>query len=183
MCHTKIGEENVTISMDELWDNLESLDADEYEDDFDPEKVVGDIKDKIDAIRYQILKWEKQADLIEEEMVKPFQKRVQSLRNKAEGLTNYVKSQMAAKGYDKLPGKVFCAAFQKSKPSLSVAYEADDSAYESYPEFVVRETTTRWDRKKLAEYLNQGNKLSFATLKPARSFRFRIINKGNEVDE
>lgn len=150
-------------------------------DDFDPAVLVGDVKDKLDAIRYQMLKWDSEADKIEEEIVQPFQRSADSLRKKSERLGEYVKQEMLRHGFDKLPGRIFYAAFQKTAPVVSVEYEADAKAYEAYPEFVEKEDSYRWARRKIKEAIDLGNKLPFATLRQNRSFRFRAFTKSNET--
>lgn len=163
----------------DLLDKLAQIDDEMLPEDFDPAQIVGDVKDKIDAIKWRIDQWNTQADNIDENWIKPLKAQQESLRKKAERLKDYLYSQMSQHGYDKLPGKMFRAALQKASPSVDISEEAGPSHMLAYPEFVVQDVSYRWDRKTIKERLQNGTELSFARLRQTRFLKFYTV-KGSK---
>ena len=164
-------------SLHDLLEKLGHIDDDLPPEEFDPAQVVGDIKDKVDAIKWRIDSWLTEAENIEQNWIKPLKDKKESLTKKADRLRQYMQTEMIQNGYEKLPGNMFSARLQKSSPAVDVAEEAGPHHLIAYPEFVVQQINYRWNKEAIKEKLDQGAELSFAKLRNSRHLRFYTNKK------
>lgn len=162
----------MTESLRELLGKLRDIDDDLLPEEFDPAEVVGDIKDKVDAIKWRIDNWEATAKMIEEEYIRPMQQKKASLLGKVERLKDYVKHQMIVNEFEKLPGEMFRVQVQNSPKSVETKENADARMYLNYPELVVQEVTYRWNKTALKDSMESGEAYTFAELKSNKHIRF-----------
>lgn len=160
------------MKLRELLGRLQDIDDDLLPEEFDPAQIVGDIKDKVDAIKWRLDEWAAQAKMIEEEYLKPLAQKKAAILGKAERLKDYVRFQMVTNGFEKLPGEMFRVQVQDSPPSVDTKEFADARMYLNYPEYVVQETTYKWNKEALKDALNGGEVLTFAELKRGKHVRF-----------
>lgn len=170
----------MTDTLKELLHKLDHIEDDLPPDEFDPAKVVGDVKDKVDAIKWRIDSWVAEADKIEDEWIKPLKSRQDSLRKKAESLKAYLHSQMSEHGYEKLPGHMFRAVLQKSSPAVEIPEEPGPTHMLAYPDYVVQNVSYRWNKDAVREALQNGLELSFARLRHSRHLRFFTAKKDDK---
>ena len=139
-------------------------------EDFDPAKVVGDLKDKIDAIQWTIGYWDSEAARIDADYVKEFMKKRDSFRNKSLRLKEYVKFQMISHGFDKLPGKYKGYRIQNAAPILEIKNEANAELYLQHSDLIEQKTFYSWKKPEIKALL-QSNAFEFpyAELKPNKS--------------
>lgn len=164
----------------DLLHKLDHIDDDLPAEEFDPAKVVGDVQDKIDAIKWRIDSWNAEAEKIGEEWIKPLKAKQDSLTKKAERLTQYLHSQMSEHGYDKLPGKMFRAQLQKSSPAVETFEEPGPTHMIAYPDYVIQSINYKWNKELIREKLSNGQDLSFAKLRHSRYLRFYTNKKEQE---
>ena len=169
--------EKQVAALEEVFDQMP-------DEEFTPEKLAElqiDIKEKIDALYHVILKYERDAEMYDEEYVKPWAKARDAMNKKAENLRKYIHQQMAEKGYDKLPGVHWRVQFQKSSPALRYHTEPSATLYlnKDYRDYMVQDVTYRWNTEAIKTTLAGGNTLAFAELTHGRHIRF-YPNKKNE---
>jgi hypothetical protein len=160
------------MTLRELLGKLRDIDDDLLPEEFDPAEVVGDIKDKVDAIKWRLDSWAASAKMIEEEYIKPLKQKQAALLGKAERLKEYVQHQMITNGFEKLPGEMFRVQVQNSPMSVVTKDFANANYYLNYPEFVVQKTTYDWNKEALKDALDKGEVLTFAEIKRGKHVRF-----------
>lgn len=159
-------------TLDDQLRELREYDDDLLPEEFDVEKAVGDLKNKIDAIRLIILEWEAKAETLENNVVIVFEQRVKAIRGKAQRLREYVKASMLINNVEKIPGSLFRAQVKDSKPRLEINEIANAHFFLSYPEFVTQQVQYNWNKEVLREELEKGHTLTFAELKKTKSLNF-----------
>jgi hypothetical protein len=159
-------------SLKDLLDKLSHLDDDDLPDEFDAALLVGDIKDKVDSIKWKIDAWEAEAENIEKNWIAELKRRSDSLKKKAECLYNYMKKEMIAHENYKLPGNLFRAQIQKTKASVVIDVEAGPEHFLAYPELVVQKINYAWSKDAIKDKIDNGTELPFARLKEGHCVRF-----------
>lgn len=161
-------------SLREILNNLQKIDDEMAPEDFNPEEIVGDLKGKVDAIKWRIDSWYAEANTIDEQWIAALEKRRNALRKKAEKLEAYVKGQMLLHGYDTLPGEMMRIDLRNSQPSVEINKEAGPEDYLQYTNFVLQKTSYNWNKKAVKEAIQSGAELPFATLKQDKHIRFAV---------
>lgn len=159
-------------SLKVLLDKLAPIDEFLPEEDFDPSIVVGDIKDKIDAIKYRMDEWEAREKMLRATLLKLVQQRIKSLKGKRERLKEYVKKQMTEHGFNKLPGLIHRAQISDSKGKLITDFEPLFQHYQAYPKYVKQVVTYEWINSAIRDDLDAGVKLPFARIEPGKTLNF-----------
>lgn len=162
-------------SLGEMLEQLRDLDDDMIVEEFDPAALLGDIKDKVDAIKWKMDDWEYKANMIIEQYITPLQKKVNSLLGKKDRLKAYVTSEMKRLEVEKIPGHMFRIQLQKSNPSLEIRVPADAHMYLNYSDMVIQRTIYDWDKEKIRKYIDEGETFTFAELKQNKHIRFYAL--------
>lgn len=159
-------------SLRTILERLSQIDDDLAPEEFDPAFLVGDLRDKVDAIKWRIDTWRSDAQKIQEQWIDPLTKKMNSLTKKAEKLEEYVLSQMLAKGFEKLPGHMMEVCLRTNPPAVEVDMEAGPEAFLLYDNLVIQKTIYQWDKKKVKEQLESGQELKFARLTRGKKIAF-----------
>jgi hypothetical protein len=142
--------------------------------DFDPAQVVGDLKDKVDAVKSVIDRMEFQAEWARQK-ADPFMKAAYSLEKKVERLKEYVRYSMEKNGFQELPGNTFRAQLQKNAPSLEVTQpECSAIDYSKWPNYCKQIRYYEWDKAAIKSALLDKAELPFAKLHVGTHVRFYI---------
>jgi hypothetical protein len=158
---TQTSNKLIPESLRVLLGKLAPIDDDLPPEQFDPAVVVGDVKDKIDAIKWQIDEWEYKAKMLDEQWIKPLQAKSAALKGKANRLNGYVKTQMEEHGFEKLPGNAFRAQLQKAAAAVKTACEPLFSHFKAYPEFVKQEVYYSWKKKAIKDAIDSSKYVRF----------------------
>jgi len=152
--------------------------------DIDPEKLIGDLRGKVDAINHVINEmesragyWKAQADRITTQRV--------AIENNIKRLKQYVLFQMQQSGFDSLPGNDWRIKRQRNKPTVETTREptAHDVLLGGKNDLIrVIPTTYQWDKNALAEAIKSGKKFDFANLKESECIRFYPNNGRKNID-
>lgn len=165
-----------------ILDKLKQIDDDLNPEDFKPEEVVGDLKDKVDAIKWRIDTWNAEADALDA-WVEQLKRRKESMLKKSDRLKEYVVSEMQKHGYETLPGEMVRVDLRKAQPSLKIDTVADATAYLLYPGFVVQKTSYMWDKTRIKESIEGeslelfntlGLKVPACSLEPSSYIKFEV---------
>lgn len=140
---------------------------------FDPEKIIGDLHEKVDAIKYHIESCEAQADMIEAEWISKLISKRDALRNMAENTKKYLREQMILNQWDELPGKMFRAKLQNSMPSLEIPYEPTAQEALRFPKYVRQDTTYKWNKDLIKEEFEQAE-IPGAVVRQRKHTRFYV---------
>jgi hypothetical protein len=171
-----------TRSLREILDEFKMLDSDMPPEEFDPEKLIGDVKDKVDAIKYRLDSWQAEVEQIKSHWINPLLARIKSIEGKHEKLKAYVKMQMDASGFDKLPGHMFTATIKKNPPSVKylVPHVTEDIAldFSNYID-VEQRIEYSWRKDLIKEHLKAGEILPFARIEQGTRVDF-VAKKGTE---
>ena len=163
-------------SFREILDKFKAMD-DIAEEDFNPAILVGDLKDKVDAIKWRIDKWESEADTLQTEWIDPILAKKKAILKKVESIKEYCRFYMKQHEFDKLPGNAFEMRMQKIAPKVAVTVEADANLSLTYPALVKRCTTYAWDKAALRDHLKEaengeGERFIYASLQENTCLRF-----------
>lgn len=159
-------------TLGQMMELLRDLDDDMLPEEFDPEALIGDIKEKVDAIKWRMDTWKHTAKMIDEEYVQPLQKKIKAIMGKHDRLKDYVTKEMLRLGVEKIPGHMWRVQIQSSTPSLETTAPADASMYVNYPELVKVLTTYKWDTEAIKVFIDAGESFTFATVKQGKHIRF-----------
>lgn len=165
-----------TATLDDILRSLSDLDAAPAVE-FDPTEVVGDLKDKVDAI-YKVMGRLKSEAARLDEIAEQFLMASKACEKNADRLKEYVIFTMRKHGFDKLPGKEFRVQMQKTTPSVEVEREAGPEDQLAFPHLVVRKTTYAWEKKKLREWIESGGSFEYGRVVQGNTVRF-YINRGD----
>lgn len=156
----------------ELLEKFKFIDDDLPPEDFKPEELVGDIRDKVDSIKFKLDEWRAKADAIKKEWVSKLQVKAQSLEKKADRLELYVYEQMVHHNFETLPGTLVRIDLQNSPSSVEIEMPANPDMYLQYSNYMAAETDYRWDKKAIKAALEAGKELPWAHLRQNRHVRF-----------
>jgi hypothetical protein len=157
-----------------ILDKLKLIDDDLSPEDFDP-AVVGDLKDKVDAIKWRLDAWNAEAAALDD-WVDMLTHRRNSMLRKAEKLKEYVAHEMIQHGFETLPGEMVRVDLRVAQPSLKIELAADATAYLKYPNFVVQKTIYNWDKKALKEAMamDGARDLPTCSLETTKFIKFEV---------
>lgn len=160
-------------TLSELSSALVALDEEMDAEAFDPAQLVGDLKDKVDGIKFKIDAWEYEAKNLKDNWIDPLKSRHDTLLKKADKLREYCAYVMKRDELEMLPGKAFALKLRKSQ---AVEVDANPSPTQAlqYGELVNTKITYAWDKKKLAEKLKANEDVKFARLVTNYSAQFVV---------
>lgn len=142
-------------------------------DSFDPEKVIGELEGKVDAIKWRRDAWLAEAKMIDEEWICQLAKRSVSLKNAVKRLEGYVQTQLVTRELPGLQGKMFRVQVQKSTPSVEVPHNAGPLDFLNYPKYVRQDITYAWNKETLKDDLTAGEvPVPNACIKQGQHIRF-----------
>jgi hypothetical protein len=120
-------------------------DSDESLVTIDPEKVVGDLRAKVDAIAV-VLDRLKFVESWAKAQAKPYVDQARSCANNWSRLREYVAFAMKAEGFQELPGERYRVHLRVNPPALEmIKAEADALDYEKYSAYCKLERRYVWD--------------------------------------
>lgn len=162
-----------TKTLSELSSALIALDEEMDPEAFDPAVLVGELKDKIDGIKFKIDQWESQAKNLKENWLEPLTSRHNSLLKKADKLREYCAYVLKRDEVEMLPGKAFSLKLRKSQ---AVEVDANPNFQDAckYADLVNTKITYAWNKKALAEKLKTDQDLKFARLITNYSAQFVV---------
>jgi len=149
------------------------LDDDLAPEDFDPAEAVGELKDKIDSIKWRLDSWEAHAQALDENWLKPLAARRKSILGKAEKLREYVAFVMKRDNLQTLPGHAFRVDLRayESIEALSAPTANEALAYRPYVKTTI---SYAWDKKALKPALKSGEMAEFAKIQTSYSPKFEV---------
>ena len=166
------GGDNMS-SLSALSGALAMLDDDLAPEDFDPSEAVGELRDKIDAIKWRLDSWEAHAQAIEENWLKPLAARRKSLLSKAEKLREYTAFIMQRDNIKTLPGNAFRVDL-RAYESIDVLAAPTASEALQYKPLVKTTITYAWDKKELKPALKEGLMADYAKIKTTYAPKFEV---------
>lgn len=137
-----------TENFDELLFRLNQNDEGKplEEDDFN--ELIGDLKGKIDGIKYFISKCEAESKRLAEDYLIPIAKRKQACDNSVKTLKNWVTQTMIKQKYPYLEGDLFKVKIQEKKGiSENGGISLDAKSFLKYKGLIKRSYS--WDKKAL----------------------------------
>ncbi len=144
--------------------------------DFNPEEIVGDLRDKVDDIKHVLDRLEGQERWCRDRAA-PFQKAAQAIARNRERLKNYVVWAMQQEHFQAVPGNEWKARLQDNPASLEMLQpEPTALDYRDYPDYVEPIRRYEWKTSAIKEALAAG-KLTFGEEKKP----FAKLNIGQHV--
>lgn len=150
------------------------IEADEImnPDEFDPALLVGELKDKVDSVKWKIDQWEAEAKALQENWIEPLVARQKALKTKADKLREYCAFVLKRDELEMLPGNAFALKLRKSE---SVEVDLEPTAQDALRyDFVRTKIKYEWDKKALAAKLKAKEELPFCRLKTSFSAQFQV---------
>lgn len=121
--------------------------------DFDPAEVVGDLRDKVDAIKRVIDRLDFQAEWCRQQ-AEPFLKAAKALESNVGRLRDYVLYHMQEGLFTELPGNQYRAVLQNNPPSLELLGTGCSKLdFERYPNYVEHVDHFRWKNAEIRDAL------------------------------
>lgn len=160
-------------TLSELSAALVALDEEMDAEAFDPAQIVGDIKDKVDGIKWKIDQWKAQVNAIQENWIDPLTNRKKTLQKKIDKLEEYCAFVLRRDQIEMLPGNAFSL---KLRQSDSVEVDVDPTPVQALElnDLVRTKISYAWDKKKLAEKLKANEQLNFCRLVKNYSVNFVV---------
>jgi len=122
----------------------------------DPEKLVGDLRDKVDSIKYVLDRLESEEQLCREQ-AKPWNKAATALKKNYDSLKTYVEYWMRREGFEELPGNTRRAFLKNNAARLEMLKPAPDVFdYQRYPDYVKPVRGYVWNADKIEADLKSG---------------------------
>ena len=116
--------------------------------------LIGDMKDKVDALNSVLTRMECTAQFLDE-MAKPLLAKARALRANHARLEAYIVNSMETHNADTIPGVAYKLALVKSSnPEVRVA-DATPGDYTAYPDFVQIRREYKWDKIKIKTFLKE----------------------------
>lgn len=160
-------------SLSTLSGSLSMLDDDLAPEDFDPEAIVGELKDKIDSIKWRLDSWEAHAQALDENWLKPLAARRKSILGKAEKLREYVAFVMKRDNLETLPGHAFRVDL-RAYESIEVLAAPTASEALKHKQWVKTTITYAWDKKELKPALKEGLMADYAIIRTTFAPKFEV---------
>ncbi len=164
------------MNLTELLAALSNLDeAGEVE--FDPQQVVGELKDKVDAIHKVLGRLKAEQNRLMEEAEK-IAAAGRDMQRQHFRLTEYLAFAMRSQGFDKLPGQMWRVQFQKSAPSVQIDREPAPDDFIANPAFVNRTVRYSWIKDEIKAYIARGNEFPDAKIVQGQYLKFYVNKEG-----
>ena len=162
-----------TKTLSELSSALIALDEEMDPEAFDPAALVGELKDKVDGIKFKIDEWEAQAKNLKENWLQPLTARHNALLKKADKLREYCAYILKRDELEMLPGKAFSLKLRKSQAVEVDANPGPTDAFQ-YVDLVNTKITYAWNKKAIADKLKANEDVKFARLVTNYSAQFVV---------
>ncbi len=138
--------EKPKMSLEALLTTIQAFD-DGMVANIDPAQVVGELKDKVDAIKSVLDRLKFQAQWCAQQ-AEPFVKAGQACKNNMERLREYVTFVMKTKEFTELPGNAFKVVMHDNQPSLEIMKtECDAIDFMQYPAYVEQIRRYEWNKE------------------------------------
>ena len=150
--------------------------------DFDPESVVGELRDKIDAIHTVLTRLEG-GETWCRNMAKPFQAKAKALQHNRERLEDYVVYTMQQQHFESLPGDMLMVRLRNNPTALKMLKGLPDALdYMNYPEYVEPIRGYAWRTDKIKEDLKTGKLVFPAPNEGEESKAFAMLTQGQRAE-
>lgn len=123
--------------------------------DLDPALVVGELRGKVDSIKYVVDRMEGLA-AYHKALADAHAAKRKSVETNLARLKAYVTSQMEAFGFDKVPGDEWRVQLQANPPALEILEAPTEKHREQYPTYTETVTEIRWRHDRLKLDLQSG---------------------------
>jgi hypothetical protein len=151
-----------------------------WSDDFDPAQVVGDVRDKLDAIKFKIDDWLGKAEMLKTQWLEPIMKERNALIKRAERLEDYVRFEMEQNQFEKIPGNLWSARFRLNPPSVNITMPATADLFWDFPNYVKETVSYSFDREAIKADIKAGKEVPFASIKQTKRLEFVARKEGKE---
>lgn len=160
-------------TLSQLSSALVALDEEMDAESFDPAQLVGDLKDKVDSIKFKIDEWESQAKNLDENWIKPLTQKKKMLEKKADKLREYCAFVLRRDQIEMLPGNAFSLKLRKSE-AVEVDREPNPIEAVNFIDLVNTTITYAWKKKALADKIKAEGPLEWARIKNNFSAQFVV---------
>ncbi len=167
----------LALTLDQLLSLLSNLDQDQAIE-FEPDQVIGDLREKVDAIRTVQQRLRMEEERLRENAAE-LTRAAQAVKSNRERLDSYVVYAMQSNGFDKVPGKYWRMQKQRTAPSVITDHEPGPDDALRFGEFVERQVTYKWNKPLIKGALESGSPLDFAALKENTTVRFYALKENS----
>lgn len=147
----------------------------------DPAEIVGDIRDKVDAIKAVLDEFESTAKGLKLK-AKRLRTTIKAIENNHKRLKEYVRFQMQENHFEKLPGNDYYVRLQNRATRIEFARIPDDIDFIKYSKYVRISRSYSWDEEMVARDLGNGTleTCEFARFVTPNQVRFYLGGANNE---
>lgn len=138
---------------------------------FDPEVLVGTLKDKVDAIHSVLERMEAIAGYLSAS-ADPLTRKARAIKKARERLKEYVAFQMKANGFSTLPGQLFKVNLQQTAEYLEIEVDRRATAKDAtdYADYVQTDIYFSWNKEAIEKAFAEGIELpDFIKVQPKRT--------------
>lgn len=127
---------------------------------FDPEVVVGNVEDKVDAIHH-VLEKMKATTAHLKDMAKPLTEKARAIDNARERLREYVVFSMKKAQFENLPGKAYKASLRSGHHKVLIESEREPTPQDAtkHKAFVKTVVSFEWDHEAIEAAHAKGEEL------------------------
>ena len=160
------------MNLNELLAALSDLDN-AAEISVDPLVIVGEIADKVDAIKKVMDRLNCEAERLAQEAAQIDKASSQIYKN-ALALEEWIKFSMQGQGFTKLPGNTWNIQLKRTAPTVVTKQQPTAEIAVKYPDIVRRSVTWTWDKKKIKEAIESGQTFEYGHLQEGTSLSFPV---------
>jgi hypothetical protein len=133
-------------SFSDLVQALSTLDDDLAQPDFDPAALIGEIRDKVDGLKFILDKMEATGGFLRD-LADPLLRKAKAIENNHARLCAYVTETMKSQSLEKVPGHSWAIRLKTNPPAVTPTIAAGPIQYNKWPDFCLMERSYRWDKK------------------------------------
>ena len=163
-------------SLQTLIDKMRESDEGEPLSDAEYMELVGDIRQKVDAIKEFISSQEAEIQRLENDYIKPIQARKKQINTNIKNLKNWIISTMEFNQYPYLKGDLFTVKITERDVLDCDEFEISNLFYMKHKDFIKKEYAI--EKKPLFEKIKKGEKFDFARPVKSKSIKFNVNKKG-----
>lgn len=161
----------------ELLDILHKNDeTDQVLNDTDYIRIVGDLKEKVDAIKDFFSRCDAEVDRLKNDYIKPIQTRIKQIENQKEAFNKWIVSTMKQYDMPLIHGDLFTLRLEERSDIEIDEVDISPSFYLEHKDMIKRSYS--WDRNEVKRQFKSGKKFPFCREITKNNIKFTVVKKG-----
>jgi len=163
-----------------LYELLDILNKSEESDDVltneDYIRIVGDLKEKVDAIKDFFSRCDAEADRLKNDYIKPIQTRIKQIEKQKESFNKWITATMKQYDMPLIHGDLFTLRLEERSDIEIDEVDITPTFYLEYKDMIKR--SYAWDRNEVKRLFKSGKDFPFCREITKNNIKFTVIKKG-----